>query len=741
MPVIAAELAVNVSADTAQAEADLRRFSSQMAGGGGVFRGMFGADIATDIRRGLMGVGRSVIGIGTDAVSAGASFEYAMDQVTAVLGGTEAEAQRLNDTALALGMNPNLKVGVDEVAAGMYTLATAGITADQIIGGAMESTILLGNAAGASMDQSAEVTTKAMSIFKLGASDLGNVVDGAVGVLNASTYSLEDYAYFVANAGGTAAALGLSIDEMNQAAVVMAPSFSTGRTAATSFDAMLKGLSPTTAAAKDAMAALGMTTEDGANIFFDAAGDVVAFDDIYRNLVRTMGGLDAKTQMDMASAIFGEAGGAAAIALIRTTGDEYMRLQKIVGDTDALQQATIRTDNLNSKWDTFKDSIQSVKIAAFDAVKVPLTLAFEALMPAVSFLGPIVIGWAKSAGEWLTGVVTTFTVEILPAFEVGGFWPGVMAAIGTMSGGKVTVDAEAQVVNVDWGDFVYNYDATTGITEVDWGDFTYEYDARSKVSTVEWGDYQKVYDSESKINTVTWGNYTNSYDATSKIQDLDWGDFHYTYDALADVKTVGWGDFTWNYSAGTNVTSVTWGEYSHDYEGRVSIADVLWNYFTHTYDVMGWVKEMIWGVFTHIYDVMAWVKEMVWGSFFNTYDVGAEVASDPSWGGWSHTYNVSAKVTNVDWTTGGEGGGGGVGGFGGGGQATGTLSARGGLTWVGERGPELVALPGASRVWNNRESMAMAGAGGPQVVMYNSVADAIDIEVLARRVGQYLRMG
>ena len=78
-----------------------------------------------------------------------------------------------------------------------------------------------------------------------------------------------------------------------------------------------------------------------------------------------------------------------------------------------------------------------------------------------------------------------------------------------------------------------------------------------------------------------------------------------------------------------------------------------------------------------------------------------------------------------------------------GGNATGTASWRGGLTWVGENGPELVALPGASRVWNNRESMAMAGAGagGPQVVINANVVDALDIEALSRRVAQYLRRG
>ena len=40
----------------------------------------------------------------------------------------------------------------------------------------------------------------------------------------------------------------------------------------------------------------------------------------------------------------------------------------------------------------------------------------------------------------------------------------------------------------------------------------------------------------------------------------------------------------------------------------------------------------------------------------------------------------------------------------------------GGMTWVGERGPELVSLPAGSRVHNNQNSMRMTGGGGDTYV-------------------------
>lgn len=45
-------------------------------------------------------------------------------------------------------------------------------------------------------------------------------------------------------------------------------------------------------------------------------------------------------------------------------------------------------------------------------------------------------------------------------------------------------------------------------------------------------------------------------------------------------------------------------------------------------------------------------------------------------------------------------------------NADGTDNWRGGLTWVGERGPELVNLPSGSAVYSNQQSMAMLNSGG-----------------------------
>jgi tape measure domain-containing protein len=95
-------------------------------------------------------------------------------------------------------------------------------------------------------------------------------------------------------------------------------------------------------------------------------------------------------------------------------------------------------------------------------------------------------------------------------------------------------------------------------------------------------------------------------------------------------------------------------------------------------------------------------------------------------GGQSTTNQGSGSNTNTPPTTAG--------------NAIGTSSWRGGMTWVGETGPELVSLPPRTRIFNPAESMALAGGGGDVYVTVNAtVSNAVDVEQLAYRVVDVIR--
>lgn len=72
--------------------------------------------------------------------------------------------------------------------------------------------------------------------------------------------------------------------------------------------------------------------------------------------------------------------------------------------------------------------------------------------------------------------------------------------------------------------------------------------------------------------------------------------------------------------------------------------------------------------------------------------------------------------------------------------AGGTNYWRGGLTWVGEQGPELVDLRRGAKVYDHQESMAMAaGAGGVNVTVHANVSNELDLETVAYKIAQIIR--
>ncbi len=63
-------------------------------------------------------------------------------------------------------------------------------------------------------------------------------------------------------------------------------------------------------------------------------------------------------------------------------------------------------------------------------------------------------------------------------------------------------------------------------------------------------------------------------------------------------------------------------------------------------------------------------------------------------------------------------------------NANGTSGWRGGLSWVGERGPELVSMPRGAQVFSNRESMNMLGGSAQRVQVELSMSPDVEARIL-----------
>ena len=72
-------------------------------------------------------------------------------------------------------------------------------------------------------------------------------------------------------------------------------------------------------------------------------------------------------------------------------------------------------------------------------------------------------------------------------------------------------------------------------------------------------------------------------------------------------------------------------------------------------------------------------------------------------------------------------------------NANGTSGWRGGLTWVGERGPELVNLNKGAKVFSNKESMNMMGSGGASTV-HISLSEGLEASILDQAKNQSIQI-
>jgi len=332
--------------------------------------------------------------------------------------------------------------------------------------------------------------------------------------------------------------------------------------------------------------------------------------------------------------------------------------------------------------------------------------------------------------------------------------------------------------SVLWGGWTHTYDAESKISEtgVGWGFWHHTYDAGAKVETAEsvwWGAYKHTYDAGAKVQTsldVAWGGWTWKYDVGANVleQSVVWGAWSYKYDVGAQVlyNRIFWGAFGYIYDVGANVTTFTiMGKPAQQFFNdlfagltlgfnRPNLAGL--NKEDPARDIVttpSWVTSLLnwqfpspaalleWA-FPSPSDLLGWGWPKDLGGLTGWHwpkDLGGLSSwdwPDMSMPGWvsSLIAALSAgsgaggeKVTDADIYRKAAG------------NATGTSNWRGGMTWVGERGPELVNLPRGSQVYTNQQSMAMASASGPPVIVYATVASPIDVESLAYRIADIQR--
>jgi TP901 family phage tail tape measure protein len=346
-------------------------------------------------------------------------LEAQFDGIQASIGATNEEISSLKDLSLDLAIDPNLKVSATEATDAIQVLGTAGASVEEILGGMGEATVLLQNAVGGDFSNAAAIGTDAMNLWNIKAEEMVGAVSNITAVTVASKFGIDDYRLALAAAGGVASAVGLDFDDFNTAIAAISPSFASGSDAGTSFKTFLQRLPGVSGPAKDALAELGIITEDGSNKFFDAQGNLRNMADISGVLKEAFSGLTEEQKLNLATTAFGTDAMRAMFALAETGAEGFAALQAEMGKTDAVDAAATRMDNFKGAMEVLDGVIEAVKLQIGDALLPTLTDMAKTVTGFVTNHGPLLVELFKDIGKWASeNVVSGFSsvVEAVSRF-------------------------------------------------------------------------------------------------------------------------------------------------------------------------------------------------------------------------------------------------------------------------------------------------------------------------------------
>lgn len=345
--------------------------------------------------------------LGVSIVATAAKFEKSMNGVLAVTAGAGDSFKELE--ALARDLGATTQFSATEAANAIEMLGRNGLTAQQILDGAATSSLMLAAATGTDLATAANVATDAMSQFGLQAQDLAQVADLIAGSTSNSKFSIDDFQFALANAGGVAGVAGISFADFATSVAAISPAFASGQDAGTSLKTFFNSLVPSTKAATAEMERLGIITADGANRFLNADGSFRSMNEIVAVLNESFAGLSESQQISAAQTIFGTDAMRAALGMAKLTGAEFENLAERIGDVSATEQAEIR-------------------MRGFEGAMKRLQSAFETLQLSIASSG--LLEFAQGLVEGLTSLLLRFSELPAPILATVTGIAGFLAVLG-----------------------------------------------------------------------------------------------------------------------------------------------------------------------------------------------------------------------------------------------------------------------------------------------------------------------
>lgn len=420
-------LRVTLGIDTAEFQDGVNRMQSNLKRVGSQFTNI-GKQMSVAVTAPLAGFA------GLSLKTAG-DFEASMNRVQAATGASAEEFDSMRDLAREMGRTTQFMA--TDAADGIEMLAKNGLSASQILGGALEASMKLSAASGGELSSSADLATDVMLNFGKEAGDLKGVVDGVSGVLLTSKFGFDDYRLALGQAGGVAGGLGVTLDDFNSVIAATSGRFASGSDAGTSFKTFLQRLVPASGPAKKAMEDLGLE-------FFTANGSMKSMAEVADELRVGFAGLSDEAKNDALSTIFGTDALRTAIGLMEQGATGIDNLSQKISEVSADEQAEARMQGLNGAINLVVSAFQDLQLAIADSglleFATDVAKGLADLIRWMSDFSPELLKWSTIVGGVLAAsgpvliglglLVTALGAISAPAIAVGA---GLAAVVGGLT--------------------------------------------------------------------------------------------------------------------------------------------------------------------------------------------------------------------------------------------------------------------------------------------------------------------
>ncbi|WP_157251129.1 phage tail tape measure protein [Nonomuraea typhae] len=294
-----------------------------------------------------------VAGFGV-AVKATMEFDKAMSHVGAVSNASAKDLDGLRKAALQAGKDT--KYSATEAAQAEAELAKVGISAADIMGGALKGALSLAAAGQLELEEAATLSGQAMKIFNLQGKDVERVADALAAGANKSAADVHQLGESLKAGGQMAAQAGLDLEDTVGVLAAFSDNALIGSDAGTSLKTMLMHLANPTNKSADLMEELGLFA-------YNAQGSFVGLEHLAGQLKDRLGGL-TQQQRDAAMAqIFGSDAMRGAAILYKIGAEGVRKYTDAVSEQGAASKVAAKNmDNLAGDLEKLKGSVETALI-------------------------------------------------------------------------------------------------------------------------------------------------------------------------------------------------------------------------------------------------------------------------------------------------------------------------------------------------------------------------------------------